>query len=49
MLAISADSVWSHAVFAASYGLPFPLLAEDSPHWKISRAYGVYDRRLNAP
>ena len=49
LLAISADTVWSHAAFASVYQLPFPVLADDSPRARIARAYGAYDFRLQMP
>lgn len=39
VLGVSADSVASHAAFAAKYHLPFPLLAD--PDKKVIEAYGV--------
>lgn len=39
VLGISADSVKSHAAFAAKFTLPFPLLADESK--EMIKAYGV--------
>jgi peroxiredoxin len=41
LVAISADTVWSHAAFASAYQLPFPLLSDDRPRGRTARAYGV--------
>jgi peroxiredoxin len=43
ILAISSDTVWSHAAFAHAHQLSFPLLADHRPRGKIARAYGAYD------
>lgn len=43
LLAISVDSVWSHAAFAADRKYRFPLLADFEPKGQVSRAYGSYD------
>jgi peroxiredoxin len=43
LVAVSADTVWSHAAFARSLGLRFPLLADRAPHGAVASAYGVYD------
>jgi peroxiredoxin len=43
LVAISADTVWSHAAFARAHQLPFPLLSDDRPRGKTARAYGVLD------
>ena len=48
LVAISADTVWSHAAFSNAHQLPFPLLADDRPRGNIARAYGVYDARRQA-
>ena len=48
ILAISSDTVWSHAAFAHAHQLSFPLLADDQPRGKIARAYGVFDTRRQA-
>jgi peroxiredoxin len=45
LVAISVDTVWSHAAFARAHGLPFPLLADSAPRGAVARAYGVYDAR----
>ena len=41
LVAISADTVWSHAAFASAYQLPFPLLSDDQPHSKTAQTCGV--------
>ena len=41
LVAISADTVWSHAAFVTTYQLPFPLLSDDRPRGKTARALGV--------
>ena len=43
LVAISADTVWSHAAFSHAHQLPFPLLADDCPRGNTARAYGEYD------
>ncbi len=43
LVAISGDSLWSHAAFARAYRLPFLLLSDDDPRGEIARAYGVND------
>jgi peroxiredoxin len=48
LVAISADTVRSHAAFSNAHQLPFPLLADDRPRGNIARAYGVYDARNQA-
>jgi peroxiredoxin len=48
ILAISSDTVWSHAAFADTHQLSFPLLADDRPRGKIARAYGVFDTRRHS-
>jgi peroxiredoxin len=42
LVAISTDSVWSHAAFGKALGLSFPLLSDFHPKGQVSRAYGVY-------
>ena len=49
LLAISSDTVWSHAAFARAYRLAFPLLADHTPRAKIARAYGAFDVQVQAP
>ena len=49
LVAISADTFWSHAAFARAHGLPFPLLADTRPRGAVARAYGVYDPETDAP
>jgi peroxiredoxin len=48
LVAISTDTVWSHAAFSNAYQLSFPLLADDHPRGNIAQAYGVYDARRQA-
>ena len=48
IVAISSDTVWSHAAFAHAHQLSFPLLADHRPRGKIARAYGVFDIRRQA-
>lgn len=43
VVAISADTVWSHAAFAARHGLTMPFVADDDPPGSVARAYGVAD------
>ena len=43
LVAISVDSVWSHAAFRKALGLSFPLLSDVHPKGEVSRAYGVYN------
>ncbi|MBI3327189.1 MAG: redoxin domain-containing protein [Nitrospinae bacterium] len=45
VLAISADSPFSHAAFAQAKGFPFPLLSDI--HRTVIRAYGVLDEDRN--
>lgn len=45
LLAISADSTFSHAEFAKARGFPFPLLSD--VHRAAIRAYGVHDEDRN--
>ena len=49
LVAISADTVWSHAAFTRVHRFPFPLLADDAPRGATARAYGVYDAVRAAP
>jgi peroxiredoxin len=49
LVAISPDTLWSHAAFARALGLPFPLLADDRPRGAVARAYGAYDAAAGAP
>ena len=42
LIAISVDSIWSHAVFGRELGLSFPLLSDFEPKGQVSRAYDVY-------
>jgi len=41
LVAISADTIWSHAAFASAYQLRFPLLSDDCPGGSTAHAYGV--------
>src|SRR5438093_733877 len=41
LVAISSDTVWSHAAFASAYQLSFPLLSDDRPRGKTAQWYGV--------
>jgi alkyl hydroperoxide reductase subunit AhpC len=45
LLAISADSPFSHAAFAKARGLSFPLRSDI--HRSVIRAYGVLDEERN--
>jgi peroxiredoxin len=45
LLAISVDSVWCHAAFAADRRYRFPLLADFEPKGQVARAYGAYEER----
>src|SRR5688500_3311366 len=49
LVAVSADTFWSHAAFARAHRLPFPLLSDESPRGAIARAYGVYDAERDLP
>ncbi|HLJ66654.1 MAG TPA: redoxin domain-containing protein [Chloroflexota bacterium] len=42
LIAISVDSVWSHAEFGKALRLSFPLLSDFEPKGEVSRAYHVY-------
>jgi peroxiredoxin len=42
VLGISTDATWSHLAFAASLGISFPLLADDSPPGAAAGAFGIY-------
>jgi peroxiredoxin len=42
LIAISVDSVWSHAAYASQRKFHFPLLADFEPKGEVARAYGVY-------
>jgi peroxiredoxin Q/BCP len=44
VLGISADSAASHARFAATYALPFPLLSD--PDRKVMTAWGAYGDKV---
>lgn len=43
VLGVSADSLQSHAKFAAKYGLQFPLLSDESK--EVLNAYGVWKEK----
>ena len=45
LLAISADSPFSHAAFAKARGIGFPLLSDI--HRSVIRDYGVHDEERN--
>jgi len=45
VLGISGDSPFSHAAFAKTNNLPFPLLSDI--HRKVIEAYGVLDKERN--
>lgn len=45
ILAISADSTFSHDAFARANDLPFPLLSDI--HREAMKAYGVHDEERN--
>ena len=49
VVAISPDSIWSHAAFARAHRLTFPLLSDDGPRGAVARAYGVLDGDGTAP
>ena len=49
LVAISADTLWSHAAFARAHRLTFPLLSDDAPRGAIARTYGVYDAQKELP
>lgn len=42
LVAISIDSVWSHAAFGRELGLSFPLLSDFRPKGHVARTYRVY-------
>ena len=50
VLGISVDSVWTHAAFAKSLGLSYPLLADFHPKGAVASKYGLYleDKGLTA-
>ena len=45
LVGISVDGPWSHAAFARSRKLGFPLLADFEPKGAVARQYRVYDRK----
>lgn len=46
VVGVSVDSTYSHAAYAASTALPFPLLADFHPKGAVSTAYGVYNEEF---
>lgn len=42
LLGLSVDGVWSHAAFAETRHLHFPLLADFEPKGAVARLYGAY-------
>jgi peroxiredoxin len=48
VLAISVDSVWSHAAFTLDRKYRFPLLADFEPKGEVARAYGSYEPQEGA-
>lgn len=48
LVAVSVDTLWSHAAFARALGLRFPLLADLAPRGAVARAYGAYDAGAGA-
>ncbi len=48
IVGVSADHLWSHAAFARSHGLSFPLLSDNLPRGKVARSYCVYTPRTGA-
>ena len=48
LLAVSTDHIWSHAAFARSAGITYPLLADAHPQGAVSRAYGAYEEKAGA-
>ena len=42
VLGISVDSAWTHAAFAKSLGVTYPLLADFHPKGAVATAYGLY-------
>jgi mycoredoxin-dependent peroxiredoxin len=45
-LAISVDSVPTHAKWAHEQGFEFPLLSDFWPHGEVARTYGVFEEKL---
>lgn len=43
LLGISVDDAASHAAFASSLNLNFPLLSDDDPAGEVARKYGVFN------
>jgi peroxiredoxin len=42
VLGISVDSAWTHAAFAKSLGLGYPLLADFNPRGEVAKKYGLF-------
>jgi peroxiredoxin len=42
VLGISVDSAWTHAAFAKSLGVTYPLLADFHPKGAVAKNYGLY-------
>ncbi|MDE1180927.1 redoxin domain-containing protein [Paraburkholderia sp.] len=42
LIAISVDSVWSHAAYAGQRQFHFPLLADFEPKGEVAKRYGAY-------
>jgi peroxiredoxin len=45
ILGISVDGPWSHAAYARSKNLHFPLLSDFEPKGDVARRYGAYNDR----
>ena len=43
LLAISGDSIYSHAAFSAAKNLRFPILSDFQPRGAIGKLYGAYE------
>jgi len=48
VLAVSCDSPFAQAKFAAEQGYNFPVLSDFWPHGAVSRAYGVFNETNGA-
>jgi len=46
VLALSCDSRFAQAKWAAEQGYGFPVLADNWPHGKVAQAYGVFNEAL---
>lgn len=42
ILGVSVDSAWTHAAFAKSLGITYPLLADFHPKGAMAETYGLY-------